>query len=68
MRASLAEIIDDANRYAKYPIEVDISARDLRLSGTFHANDIDGLLSTLSIALPIEIVTRNDTQLIVKAE
>ena len=65
LRASLAEVIDDVNRYATQPIALAPDARALKLSGTFKTDDIDGLLATLSAALPVNIVTRDGRRTLV---
>ena len=54
-RASLAEIIDDVNRYADMPIHVSDDVSDLRMTATFDSGDIPGLLGMLETALPIKI-------------
>lgn len=68
VRARLADIIEDISRYAEDPIVIEEGARDLRLSGTFDANDIDGLFATLEAALPIDIVERDGVLTVDKKE
>ena len=68
VRATLAEIVDDVNRYAEHPVAIKPAARTLKLSGTFDADDIDGLLATLEAALPVRVERNGNTQIIVIEE
>ena len=67
-RATLAEIIDDANRYAETPIRVAGDAQDLRMTLTAEAGDPSGLLAMIEAAVPVRIVTRDGIQWIEKRE
>ncbi|MEM1139908.1 MAG: FecR domain-containing protein [Pseudomonadota bacterium] len=55
LRASVAEVLADARRYTPEPLLLGPGVGALELSATFDADDIDGLLETLDIALPIRI-------------
>ena len=68
LHASLAEIIDDVNRYAAQPIEIAPDVRELKLSGTFNANDIEGLLATLEAALPVRLIRKGETRILVSTK
>ena len=61
-RATLAEIADDANRYAETPIVVDDQVRDLRMTLTVEAGDTSGLLAMLERAAPVRVVARKGVQ------
>lgn len=65
VRATLAEIIEDVNRYSTQPIRVGPVAKALTLSGTFNANDTDALLTTLEVALPVRIEERSGIRFLV---
>ena len=55
--ASLAEIVADANRYSNVPIVIEAGDElaERTLSGTFFSSDLDGLLTMLSLSLPLEV-------------
>ncbi len=56
VRAPLSVVIDDVNRYSETLYIVGGEAQNLKLSGTFDSSDIDGMITTIAEALPIEIV------------
>lgn len=56
VRASLSEVVQDANRYSDRLYIAAGDVRDLKLSGTFNSSDIDGMMRTIAQALPIDIV------------
>ncbi|MEM6683417.1 MAG: FecR domain-containing protein [Pseudomonadota bacterium] len=65
--AALAEVIADANRYSKTPIEIEDSSNTLarlKLSGAFIGRDVDALLATLTDIHPVAI-DRSDASRIV---
>ncbi|MEM1134119.1 MAG: FecR domain-containing protein [Pseudomonadota bacterium] len=51
--ASLADIIADANRYARVPVTVDSSVGQMTVSGAFPVSDTDRLIAQLEEILPI---------------
>ncbi|WP_196772828.1 FecR family protein [Pseudodesulfovibrio alkaliphilus] len=54
--APLAEIVADLNRYQRRSIRIrDESVGRIRLTATFHGNDIQGILATLTEALPVRL-------------
>lgn len=67
IRATLAEIVDDLNRYLADPIVLAASVRDLKLSGTFYTQNINGLLSTLEAALPVRLIEQKGKRVMVAA-
>ena len=64
LRATLAEIAADLNRYRARPLVLDEGVESLRLSGTFGVDDIDQLLNTLELALPVQITELDNHDLI----
>ncbi|MEL7128810.1 MAG: FecR domain-containing protein [Pseudomonadota bacterium] len=57
--APLAELVEDANRYATRRVVIDESDMEeisaLRIRGAFSGRDIDGMLSSLALIHPVEI-------------
>ena len=52
--ATLAEVVADANRYSRTPIEIGAPAlAELRVFATFRASDIDRLIADLEQSLPV---------------
>lgn len=68
VRATLAEVISDANRYSEIPIKLLPPAQEMKLSGTFSAQDINGLLSMVDAALPVQVINNTGAQIIVAPE
>ncbi|MEM9286341.1 MAG: FecR domain-containing protein [Pseudomonadota bacterium] len=65
LRTSLEEVVADIRSFTGRAVSLDEGARDLRLSGTFDADDIDGLLDAVDAALPVRIESGEEGQLIV---
>jgi transmembrane sensor len=66
LNAPIAEVAADANRYSEVPIQVGAAARGMKLSGTFDANDIEGLLVAIEAALPVVVETKGNASVIRK--
>ncbi|MEM1104032.1 MAG: FecR domain-containing protein [Pseudomonadota bacterium] len=62
--APLGDVVADLNRYSATPLKIDGAASRLRLSGTFPADDVAGLLSLLETALPVRVRDTGDGQII----
>jgi transmembrane sensor len=51
----LASVVARINRYAPAPVVIeDAATAELRISGVFHTNDVDGFVSTLVSYLPVQ--------------
>jgi len=61
---TLAEAVDQVNRYAARPIVVDPSIANIRVSGVFNAGDISSFLTTVTTYLPIVASTTSDNQVL----
>lgn len=62
----LEEVVREVNRYSQNPVMIaDSALADLRISGTFPTDRIPDLLQMLEQALPVHVVTRGDTILLV---
>lgn len=59
VRAPIGDIIADLNRYSANEIIVSDDIRDIRVSGTFAANEPEAVLLTLEEALPVLVVHGN---------
>ena len=58
---ALSSVITRINRYSKARIELtDASTADLKISGVFHAGDVDGFVSTISNYLPVRVIDADD--------
>lgn len=64
---TLAEIVEDANRYAAEPIAVDPAIRKLRLSGSFDIKNTDQFLASLEAGLPVQVRSSEGQRVIVPA-
>ena len=59
--APLIEVVADANRYSQRPIRIaDAGIANLRVTTSFRANQIEQMLETLSLALPLRLEHRPD--------
>ncbi len=59
--APLIEVVSDANRYSPRPIRIaDSRLADLRVTTSFRANQIEQMLESLSLALPLRIERQPD--------
>lgn len=66
--ATLAEIIADANRYSAKPIRIsDSSLAKLRITASYPADRMNQLLSTLRLALPLDVVDEGGGEIRLKA-
>lgn len=59
IRAPLSEVIDDINRYADSRVGFDEGVGDIEFSGTFDANDIEGVLKSIQEGSPVELIDRD---------
>ncbi len=65
---SLARVLHDLNRYLPgRALAAEPALEDLRVSGTFRLDDVDGSLRALELALPIRAVERGNTILFAPA-
>ncbi|MEM7741883.1 MAG: FecR domain-containing protein, partial [Pseudomonadota bacterium] len=53
LRTSLEDVVEDIQSVAGLSVFIDEDVRDLQLSGTFDADDVDGLLEAVEAALPV---------------
>lgn len=68
-RASIAELVADANRYDDRQVIIDPSSESigqLRLSGSFRGDNIDRMLLTLQDIHPIDVDTTSEDRVILK--
>ncbi|MEM6913936.1 MAG: FecR domain-containing protein [Pseudomonadota bacterium] len=65
LRTSLEDVVEDIQNVSGLSVFIDEDVRDLQLSGTFDADDIDGLLEAVEAALPVLIERQNDDHIIV---
>lgn len=66
--ATLAEVIADANRYSAKPIRIsDSSLAELRITASYPASQMSQLLSTLRLALPLDVVDDGGNEIRLKA-
>ncbi len=61
----LALVVEELNRYAPKKIQiVDAEIAELKISGVFHFDDMDGILTGLDMMLPVAITETSDMFLI----
>jgi transmembrane sensor len=66
-RVSVADAISEFNRYSRRPVRAatpDIEA--LQISGVFHAGDTETFVHSLEASLPITVIEREDSVLLVR--
>ena len=56
----LSDAVARINRYARVPIEVAPGAGRLRISGVFHADDVNAFVEAVTNYLPIDAVAMDD--------
>ncbi len=68
INASLAEIIADINRYYKGQVSLDSEElANLRFTSVFRTNEIDELIETLTVQLPIQMTKAPDGKITLSA-
>ncbi|MEM8919308.1 MAG: FecR domain-containing protein [Pseudomonadota bacterium] len=60
IRSPLSEVVEEINRYASQPIILGPKVGSIEFSGTFDADNIDGLLKSIDEGSPVELVRRAD--------
>lgn len=64
--ARLREVVADANRYYAPGIEIQHAAlADLRVTASYRANQVDEMMATLRLVLPVDVKRKPDGKLII---
>jgi transmembrane sensor len=63
---ALPAVAERVSRYSEYPIIVDPSARDLRISGVFNVGDVPNFVDAVTHYLPIEAADAKDGAIVLR--
>lgn len=66
IRTPLSEVIDEINRYSDEPIILGAGVGSIEFSGTFDADNIEGLLQSIDEGSPVRIIHRDNERVIVR--
>ena len=69
--ATWNELVADANRYSRRPIEIDenaIGLQNLKVTVSFDGRDIDGMLATFPQVFPVEVDQHGQDAIVIRAK
>ncbi|MEM1196337.1 MAG: FecR domain-containing protein [Pseudomonadota bacterium] len=66
VRAPLSQVIEDINRYSSAPVRLGDGVEDIEFSGTFDADNIEGLLKSIQEGSPVEMISRDGARVLVR--
>lgn len=65
--ALLSEVVADVNRYYGAGVEVRDEAKAIRITGSFRTNEVEGFLSDLGAAFPVNVSQRESGRYVIAA-